>query len=34
MHICQVCGSEWSSILVAEECCDPAYDDMLERGRE
>jgi len=34
MHPCPVCEKDWPSKLVAAECCDPAYDDLLDRGRE
>jgi len=34
MHKCPQCEAEWPSKLVADECCDPAWDALLDRGRE
>jgi hypothetical protein len=35
MHACERgCGKDWPSKLAAAECCDPQWDDAIERGRE
>ena len=35
MHPCPLyCGKTRPSKLVADECCDPTWDNLLDRGRE